>query len=178
MPSTACLIPTGPRRSAAPEIPGGDACSGAVKTDEETAAADKGLPGLSAPVQLAQEVAAGLGPGEILLGTLPPVPRQPDLSFGPDDLDRSRFGGAAAGAPQQGHQFSLLHIELPLLVHHPFVVPATTQGIAPVLFFQGGLLEREDIGHGLSMRVRRDSYNDRAPGRLRFHGSSCVATRS
>ena len=40
---------------------------------QEIGPSDQGLPGLRAPVRLAQEVGSGLGAGRLLLGSLPAV---------------------------------------------------------------------------------------------------------
>ena len=54
-------------------------------------------------------------------------------------------------APITRHQLPLLHIKPLLGLHFPLVVPVAAQGIALVFFFQGFLLERQDIGHGVML---------------------------
>lgn len=46
------------------------------------------------------------------------------------------------------YQFTALHIKLPGGIQLPFVMAVATQGIAPVLFLEGGPAKSYDIGHG------------------------------
>ena len=52
------------------------------------------------------------------------------------------------GTAINGHQLALLHIKLLFLVHHPLVVSVPTQGVPLVLFLEGLLSKRDDLGHG------------------------------
>ena len=54
----------------------------------------------------------------------------------------------AAGTAVHGNQPALFNVELLRLVHPPLVVAVTAQGIAPVLFLQGGLAKRNNFGQG------------------------------
>ena len=53
----------------------------------------------------------------------------------------------AAGTAVHGHQLTLLDVKLFRLVHHPFVMAITAQGIALVLFLQGRLAKGYYLSH-------------------------------
>ena len=60
---------------------------------------------------------------------------------------RCDFLLVTARAAVRCDQLSLLHVELPGFVDHPFMMPVTTQGIALVLLFQGPLPKRQYLSH-------------------------------
>ncbi len=53
----------------------------------------------------------------------------------------------AAGTAVDGNKLALFDIKLLRLVHDPFVMSVTTQGIALVLFLKGRLAKRDNLSH-------------------------------
>ena len=72
----------------------------------------------------------------------------------------------AARALLHCYQLSLFDVELTFFVHNPFVMTIAAQSIPFVLFFQGGFLEGENIGHDTSMGEMNSVYNLTAKTKL------------
>jgi len=74
---------------------------------------------------------------------------------------------AATHAVINRHQLAFFHVKLFVLVHRPFVMPVTTQGITLVLFFQRRFAKRYDLSHGYApRRLQQRAMQRRIPGCL------------